>query len=285
MSTSQNGWPIYTDGRHPDLVAIPHVAGRVRRGDVATIFNHLISRFDREVEPVAEGAGQPEDDWGWANRPILDSPEISNHASGTAVDLNAPRHPIGASGTFSAAQMRSLRPILDELIPVVRWGGDFAARKDEMHFEIVGTPEQVAAVAARLRGGGSVAQPTPPTSEEDDMTPAQAAQLARIDALLSVPGQPYGLPEAILNAVRATEERVKGVRGVLDVPGMPFAYPAATHVAVGGLVSQVAALQVAVRALAAGTGAEPDAILTAAREGAQQALDSVTASFGADEAR
>jgi len=169
LSKSQNGWPAYSDGRHPDLVAIPHVAGRVRRGDVAAIFTHLIGRFDREVEAVAEATGQPEDDWGWASRPVRGkTTDLSNHASGTAIDLNAPRHPLGRSGTFSPAQVRALRPILAELAPVVRWGGDYPGRKDEMHFEIVGTPAQVEAVAARLLnagGGASVAPPTtaPPT--------------------------------------------------------------------------------------------------------------------------
>lgn len=125
-------------------------------------------------------------------------------------------------------------------------------------------------------GGASVVRPTPPTSEEDDMTPDQAAQLSRILDLLTVPGQPYGYPEAVLNAVRATEDRVKGVRSTLDVPGQPFSYPAATHNAVGELVGHVAALRSVVAALAAGAGADPAAILEAAREGAEQALAGIT---------
>src|SRR5690606_31867666 len=60
MATSQNGWPVYTSGSHPDLVAIPKVVGRVRRGDVATVFTYLVDRFDREVEDVDVGA----DEWG-----------------------------------------------------------------------------------------------------------------------------------------------------------------------------------------------------------------------------
>lgn len=279
MSTSQNGWAAVESST--GLIPLRWVTGRVVPGDVHAILDRLAARFDAEVESIDKASS-----WGWAHRPVRGAVALSNHASGTAVDFNAPRHPLGRSGTFSPAQIRALRPILAELAPVVRWGGDYPGRKDEMHFEIVGTPTQVAAVASRLRGSGtSAARPTPSTSEEDDMTPDQAAQLARIDALLSVPGQPYGLPEAILNAVRATEERVKGVRGVLDVPGMPFSYPAATHNAVGGLVGQVAALQAAVVALAAGTGADPAAILAAAREGAQQALEGITVTVQAGEAR
>lgn len=77
---------------------------------------------------------------------------MSNHASGTAIDLNATIHPLGSTGTFSDEQIARLRDLLDELAPVLAWGGDFE-RPDEMHFEIVGTPEQVAEVAARVAGG------------------------------------------------------------------------------------------------------------------------------------
>lgn len=148
---SQNGWPVHTSSTHPDLVAIPRVAGRVRRGDVATIFTHLIDRFDREVEDVDEARGQVEDDWGWAYRPVRGAASgLSNHASGTAIDLNAPKHPLGKRGTFTKAQVNTIHLILAELGGVVRWGGDYKRRKDEMHFEIVGTPAQVAAVAKRL---------------------------------------------------------------------------------------------------------------------------------------
>lgn len=78
---------------------------------------------------------------------------LSNHASGTAIDLNAPDHPLGEPGTFTDEQVARIRALLDELAPVVAWGGDFD-RPDEMHFEVVGTPEEVAAVAARISAGG-----------------------------------------------------------------------------------------------------------------------------------
>ncbi len=161
MATSQNGWPAYSSGTHRDLVAIPEVAGRVRRGDVALIFTYLIARFIVLVEPVREAAGQPQDDWGWASRPIRGkTTDLSNHASGTAIDLNATRHPLGKVGTFTPAQVRGIRTILAELDGVVRWGGDYPGRKDEMHFEINATPARVAQVARRLRAAGLVDNPS-----------------------------------------------------------------------------------------------------------------------------
>jgi peptidoglycan hydrolase-like protein with peptidoglycan-binding domain len=53
--------------------------------------------------------------------------------------------------------VRTIHAILDEVGGVVRWGGDYVGRKDEMHFEIVGNAAAVSAVAVRLRGGGTPA--------------------------------------------------------------------------------------------------------------------------------
>ena len=136
MARSQNGWTAFTSGTDPNLVAIPEVAGRVRSGDVALIFMHFISRFHAEVEAVSEAAGQPQDDWGFAARPIRGGVATSNHASGTAIDLNATKHPLGKVNTFTASQRAALRRLLNDFGGVIRWGGDYSGRKDEMHFEI-----------------------------------------------------------------------------------------------------------------------------------------------------
>ena len=73
--------------------------------------------------------------------------------------MNATRHVLGAQGTFTPAadQRRSAR-ILGEVDNVVRWGGDYTGRRDEMHFEIVGSQEEVRAVAERLRAAQQPAQ-------------------------------------------------------------------------------------------------------------------------------
>lgn len=197
MATSQNGWQVYTSGAHPDLIAIPKVVGRVRRGDVATIFTYLVDRFDREVEDVDVGR----DEWGYAYRAIRGKTSgYSNHASATALDLNAMQHPLGRVNTYTPSQRAALRRILNDLEGVVRWGGDYSGRKDEMHFEINASAAAVARVAGEIRagslvsrpitGGGSVTIPnvpggTPaPPQEADDMTPAESKMLADIHAKL-----------------------------------------------------------------------------------------------------
>ena len=126
----------------------------MRAGDVATIFDYLGQRFNAEVEPITKAHS-----WGWNYRDIRGATSLSNHASGTAVDYNAPAHPLGQSGTFSSARRGAIRRILGDLNGVVRWGGDYSGRKDEMHFEIVGSAAAVAQVAARIRAGQLVSNP------------------------------------------------------------------------------------------------------------------------------
>lgn len=145
VHTSQNGWPAITSGTDPRLAPFPWVTGRVLEGDVFTVFAYLAERFDAEVEPIDVGSS-----WGWAHRPVRGGSDLSNHASGTAIDFNATLHPLGVADTFTPAQVASIHAILDAVSPAVRWGGDYEDRKDDMHFEIAADPETVAAVAARL---------------------------------------------------------------------------------------------------------------------------------------
>lgn len=160
MATSQNGWPVFTSGTAKGLVAIPKIAGRVRSGSVATIFKDLVKQFDRYVEDVDKGR----DEWGYAYRAIRGkSRGYSNHASGTAIDINAMQHPRGVRGTFSSGQKAAVRKILARYDGVIRWGGDYTIGKvDGMHFEINASASRVNAVAKKLNGGKVTIKPTAP---------------------------------------------------------------------------------------------------------------------------
>jgi|GEM_PF-3470066 len=152
MSTSQNGWTvILADG--PQLTTIPKIIGRVRAGDVATIFAALIAFLDAHVEDLDQGA----DEWGWNVRPIRgQTTGYSNHASATAIDVNAMQHPRGKRGTWTAAQKSTVHAYLTGTLDgVVRWGEDYPANLsiiDPMHFEINASAAAVAKVAAKLKG-------------------------------------------------------------------------------------------------------------------------------------
>lgn len=72
----------------------------------------------------------------------------SNHGSGTAIDINASRHP-WHSLTYKPIVKIKIRLLARKY--GLRWGGDYKYSKDEMHFEIVDTPAQVKVRIAQMK--------------------------------------------------------------------------------------------------------------------------------------
>lgn len=133
---SQNGWPVIKDPDHTRLWRIPGTGRHLRLHPhhAGFLLAHFALWFHEEIERLDRGVW---DDWGYAFRPIRgQSTGFSNHASGTAMDLNATRHPLGKQGTFRRMQATRIRTRLAWMRGVIRWGGDYNGRKDEMHFEI-----------------------------------------------------------------------------------------------------------------------------------------------------
>lgn len=149
MATSQNGWPaLVADSPHLHTWKIPDTPRllRLRDGSAGFLLIHLALWFDARVEDVDGGQL---DDWGYAYRPVRGyDTTLSNHSSGTAMDLNATRHNLGAEDTFTADEELRIRRRVNEFFDgVIRWGGEYYGRKDEMHFEIdasIGACEKVA---------------------------------------------------------------------------------------------------------------------------------------------
>ena len=158
---SQNGWPAL---KSPDLDKDFSAGGvgfppGVLAGDVAVILGRVANRFHAEVEALVDPGC-----WGHSYRKIAGSSKWSNHASATAIDCNAPKHPQGKPNTFSAAQVKTITAIVDECEGTVRWGGTYSGSSvDDMHFEINVPPGDgsVARVAAKFRG-----EPPPPGSDK-----------------------------------------------------------------------------------------------------------------------
>jgi len=157
MATSQNGWTVLEE--RPPLVTVPGTDVRlaIRPGDVAWLLTRLAAWIHANVErldtPVIEdGRVLPTDDWGWALRPIRDRKTgYSNHASGTAIDLNATQHPRGVKRTWAPSEVTKIHNHLDEYEGLIRWGEDYSTTVDGMHFEIVGTVTQVHNLRVRLQ--------------------------------------------------------------------------------------------------------------------------------------
>lgn len=147
--TSQNGYPASKD---PDAIGVRSylVDGTDRKLRCASSTGQLLAAFAAEfhalIEPIDEGTF---DDWGYCFRNVrgkLD--ELSNHSSGTAIDLNATRHPLGKAGTFPAEKVPMIRALAKKY--GLRWGGDYQHRKDEMHFEIAVNAIKAQALIERL---------------------------------------------------------------------------------------------------------------------------------------
>ena len=151
MLTSYNGWPASKDQAEIGIVSIP-IKGTKLKVRCAKAVAPLIAGFCKEfhelIEPIDEGVL---DDWGYAFRDVRGVPgKLSNHSSGTAVDLNSKSHSLGKVGTFPPEKVPMIRALAKKY--GMTWGGDWT-RKDEMHFEIALGAATVAALIGSLNKG------------------------------------------------------------------------------------------------------------------------------------
>lgn len=172
MAVSQNGYKANAR----NLIATYTVPGTdirvsLRKGDVSVVLLEVLRLYHTTVEPLHR-----EDTGGYAERVIRGGVSLSNHASGTAVDTRWNKHPLGARGTFNTKQRKAINAILAKMDGVVRWGGNYKSRADEMHWEIVGTPAQVKQVADELR------RPKPVVLPKKQMATATRDTLKRGDS-------------------------------------------------------------------------------------------------------
>lgn len=142
MPTSNNGWPVIPSSTSADLTTI-RAGGytlTVRAGTPAAIFSSFIPKYIAQVEALTS---QP---WGYSYRMNVNNTSLwSCHASGTAIDLNAPKHPNGlpASATFNSAQLAAARKLASEYAGQLRW----LETTDPMHWEISAAPGAAVATA------------------------------------------------------------------------------------------------------------------------------------------
>jgi hypothetical protein len=162
MASSYNGWPASPDKNEIGIVTFGDAAGfpfpgGVKSGDVATVLGYVATQLHTRVEPCINGWC-----WGYTYKANVNNPsQLSCHASGTAIDWNAPDHPNGSAGTFTSDQIGTIYTILDEVAGAVSWLQGY----DERHFEICVDAGDLAGVAASLPG----AAPQPPPADWFDM--------------------------------------------------------------------------------------------------------------------
>ena len=158
MAKSQNGYSAITStsGTKNYIIPIKKKFGprrnvRLRGGnsDSAIILAHWALRFAE----IVERPSRTFDQWGWAYRDIRGDSDLSNHASATAIDLNATQHPLGVSAhkTYTPKQIKRIRRSLKRVYKgSIVWGGEWS-RPDAMHFEMSGNGAKAKKVAKRLR--------------------------------------------------------------------------------------------------------------------------------------
>jgi hypothetical protein len=149
MLKSYNGYPASKD---PDEIRITSylVKGTDRKLKCAESVGPLLAAFAAEfhelIEPIDAGVF---DDWGYAFRMVRGTTDkLSCHSSGTAIDLNATKHPLGKVGTFPAEKVPMIRALAKKY--GLKWGGDYKSRADEMHFEVEVTQAKAQALIKSL---------------------------------------------------------------------------------------------------------------------------------------
>jgi hypothetical protein len=162
-----NGWAVIDDYGDSRLISNPTVPGTnvqilggLLAGPVATGLLWIASQWHRRVEPLSQDLGQ----WGYNKRTKRGSSDISEHSAGTAMDLNASRHPFqdNPANSLSNVQVLDIRNIEAETEGAFTWGG---AWSDGMHWE-ANDFGAVKRFAAKI-GGGVVIEPPDPSGDDE----------------------------------------------------------------------------------------------------------------------
>jgi len=108
--TSSNGWTASADPNEIGVKSYPVKGTKIKlrcASKCAPLLVGFAEEFHELIEPIDEGSL---DDWGYCFRMVRGSlNNLSNHSSGTAIDLNASKHPLGKLGVgLSAAELKSM---------------------------------------------------------------------------------------------------------------------------------------------------------------------------------
>jgi hypothetical protein len=182
MAESYNGWPASSNKSEIGVVQSEWFPGGAKEGDVTTVLRYVAEQLNARVEPIVGGTC-----WGYSYRANANNPNsLSCHASGTAIDWNAPQHPNGAYGTFTDAQVGEIYAILNEVEGAIHWlNGDDGGTADQMHFEVCVDANTLAGVAARI-GGRPAPGPGPSPEPETEAAPQGVTMFVVIDSVACI---------------------------------------------------------------------------------------------------
>jgi hypothetical protein len=129
------------------------------RSEVAPLLIGFARDFHAHVQPLHAGWC-----WGYAFRLVRGGATPSFHSGGLAIDLNAPKHPLGRRGTFDPERQRLIRHLASRY--GLRWGGDYRFRADEMHFEVILNRRAALDLAATIQRRGSTETARRPAADD-----------------------------------------------------------------------------------------------------------------------
>lgn len=139
VAVSINGWLVLRPGdKRLSTGTVPGTKIRLTLRDVCLpFFLALAADYNTMIEPLSLGRN---DDGGYAFRTSRESTRWSNHASGTAIDLNWSGHGSRNLANRKWWDLRRNRTATDEIkarYKIVNWGGDWSDRfYDPMHWEL-----------------------------------------------------------------------------------------------------------------------------------------------------
>jgi len=144
---SYNGWPASKDVESIRIKSYAIKGSKVKLR-CAYFAAPLLVAFAEDFNELIEEIDDGKDDWGYCYRDVRGVPgKLSNHSSGTAIDLNATKHPLGKAGTFEPGEVTMILALTRKY--GLNWGGTWT-RKDEMHFEIGIDPVKAAKLIEKL---------------------------------------------------------------------------------------------------------------------------------------
>lgn len=135
MSVSQNGWPASKDRAAIDVIPFSVVLSSGTKTvyfarNAGPSLVEVAEWWDKNIEPITEIGGHNFREI----RGKEGTGKLSNHSSGTAVDINWSKHPFGSANTVTPEQAQAIRAKVGPM--GLRWGGDYKRTKDEHHVEV-----------------------------------------------------------------------------------------------------------------------------------------------------
>jgi hypothetical protein len=138
VEKSLNGWPVIHSRASKQLATGTVPGTKIRltcHKDALPVLLAVAAAVHETVCSLYVGNESGQDEGGYTYRAARGTTQWSNHASGTAIDLNWKRW-LRLHRNMTKKERRAAQKIADRVAPVVTWGGTWDKLTDEHHFEV-----------------------------------------------------------------------------------------------------------------------------------------------------